>query len=158
MIQEGVTTPVEYLVVDTNSNPVAFSRFAFLVGANTPEDLVAASLEPFSLYLYLDQGALRMALAVTIRPEVGANFPTNKTILPQALKRFFYPQEYATRDLSTLVFSQSSYKGQTISYTNIDEPANYSFDMINQEGILTLANSKNTLRAVIDKRLLVPEQ
>lgn len=158
MKTEGVTVPVEYLVVDGNSNPVAFARFAFLIGADTPSDLVEASLEPFSLYLFLDQGQLRTALAVTLGPETGPNFPANKTVLPESLKKFFYPEEYSTVNFSTLSFSESNYKNTRISYANIDAQKNLSFDITHQEGILTLANSKEALRAVIDKRLLIPEE
>lgn len=158
MIAEGITTPVEYLVVDSNNNPVAFSRFALLVGAANPNDLVTASLEPFSLYLVLDQGMLRMALAIALRPEVGANFLADKSVLPQTLKMFFYPAQYAQNDFSNMKFSESSYQGNSIFYANVDESTNYSIDMMQQEGILTVANSKNALRAVIDKRLLVPEK
>ncbi len=152
MISEGITVPVEYLVVDTNNNPVAFSRFAFLVGADTPKDLTEASLEPFSLYIFLDQGKPRIALAVTLKAETPASFPANKSVLPESMKKFLYPEEYAGINIKSLSFAQTSYKGSAISYINIDIPKNFAFDMTSQEGILTFANSKNTLRAVIDKR------
>lgn len=158
MKAEGVAVPVEYLVVDTNSNPVAFARFAFLIGADTPNDLVKAALEPFSLYLFLDQGELRIALAIPLTPETSPNFPSNKSVLPESLKKFFYSEEYGTFNFSSLSFSQVNYKNSTIWYTNLDVAKNLSLDMVMQEGILTVANSKATLRAVIDKRLLVPEQ
>lgn len=156
MQAEGITVPVEYLVLDSNGNPVAFSRFALLIGANTPADLVDASLEPFSLYLYIDKGALRTALAITLKAETGANFPTDKKVLPKSLRGFFYPAEYASANFDSLTFGQSSYQNNSISYTNVDEANNFSFDMSTQEGVLTVANSKDTIRAVIDKRLLVP--
>lgn len=158
MKAEGVTTPVEYLVQDKNANPVAFSRFAILINGDTPRDLVEASLEPFSLYLYQDKGSLRMALAVTLRPGIGTNFPANKGVLPESLKNFFYPEEYQANTYLNTVFSQSSYQGNIISYTNIDEPKNFSFDLSSSEGILTLANSKDMMRAVIDKRNIPVDQ
>lgn len=158
MVAEGVTTPVEYLVVDKNNNPVAFSRFALLIGAETPNDLVAASLEPFSLYLFVDQGAPRMALAITLKAETSSSFPANKTVLSQSLKKFFYPSEYQATDLSTFPFAQTTHKNNTIHYTNVDEAKNLSLDMTTEEGTLTVANSKNTLRAVIDKRIVIPNE
>jgi hypothetical protein len=154
----NITTATEYLVLDSNANPVAFSRFALLIGANTPSDLVDASLEPFSLYLYLDQGVLRMAMAVTLKSETPATFPANKNVLPESLRKFFYPAEYATTDFTKLTFGQGTYQNNTVFYTNIDEAKNFSFDMSSQEGTLTIANSKNALRAVIDKRTLVPTE
>lgn len=154
----GIGSPAEYLVIDKNGNPVAFSRFALLVGANTPADLINASLEPFSLYLYLDQGALRLALAVTLKAETAPNFPNNKIAVAESVKKFFYPTEYQGMDLKTFTFKESTYKNTSIFYINLEEAKNYSLDMTSQEGIFTIANSKNALRAVIDKRLLVPEQ
>lgn len=154
MSSQGITTPIEYLVVDTNNNPVAFSRFAIFIGADNPKDLVEASLEPFSLYLVLDNAALRMALAIPLKAEIGANFPENKAILAESLKKFFYPEPQKSSSLQNVTFNQSSYKNNVIFYTNIDEAGNISFDVTSQEGILTVANSKNALRAVIDKRAL----
>ena len=158
MRTEGVTTPVEYLVVDANNNPVAFSRFALLIGVDTSAELVNASLEPFSLYLVLDQGALRMALAVTLKAETAATFPANKGMVAESMKKFFYPEEYAGIRFADTVFSESVYKNTTIFYSNIDIARNFSFDLTKQEGILTFANSKGALRSVIDKRALIPEE
>lgn len=154
MMSQNITIPVEYLAVDMNNNPVAFSRFAFLIGADNPNTLVEASLEPFSLYLFMDNGSLRLALAIPLKENIGASFPTDKSVLPESLKKFFYPEPFSGNSFANTVFSQSSYKDNAISYTNIDESKNISLDMTLQEGILTVANSKNTLRAVIDKRTL----
>lgn len=154
MTSQNIITPVEYLAVDMNNNPVAFSRFAFLIGADNPNTLVEASLEPFSLYLFMDNGSLRLALAIPLKENIGANFPTDKSVLPESLKKFFYPEPFNGNSFTNTTFSKSNYKDNTIYYTNIDESKNISLDMTLQEGILTVANSKNALRAVIDKRTL----
>lgn len=152
IVAQGITTPVEYLVVDMNNNPVAFSRFSFLLGVTSPNPVVDASLEPFSLYLYNDQGALHIALAVTLAEGQEDQFTSNPALVAESFKNFLYPDGLSGNSFTNQSFQQSSYKENTISYINIDQQKNFSFDMTVQEGILTFANSKNTIRVVIDKR------
>jgi hypothetical protein len=152
MIQDGVTTPQELLVTDTNSNPIAFSRFIVLFGGDAKSALAVGAGESFSLYLFVDGGKVRTALATSIKPEYSDSLVAHPADVLTSVKTIFFetPLVYAVTDKQE--FSSSQYDGTAIQYTNIDATQGFSFDMAHVESSLVMANSKNTLRAVLDSR------
>jgi hypothetical protein len=152
MISEGTTSPREFLVTDTNSNPIAFSRFLLLFGGDPKSSLAVGAGESFSLYLFVDEGVIRTALATSVKPESMDSFVANPSSVLASVKTIFFetPLVYAIADKQ--VFSSSQYNTTAIQYTNIDSTQGFSFDVARVESSLVMANSKNTLRAVLDAR------
>jgi hypothetical protein len=152
MASEGITEPVEYLVTDQNNNKVAFSRFALLIQAGTPNDIVNASAEPFSLYLYRDGEALRVGMAVSLKEGTAPNFPTSDGVLPESMRWLLYPQTLAKNFSLGNGFQESLHHDTPVRYINVDAPSGLSFDFTRQQDQLIFANSKNALRAILDKQ------
>jgi hypothetical protein len=150
--EEEVTVPVEYLVTDLNNNPVAFSRFALLANANVPDVLVNASREPFSLYLFQEAGALKLALAVALDEGAQSSLEPQVSEVAQSLKNFLLPEAERGALPAALSFNQADYNNQKVYYYNVSEASELSFDITFEDEYIVIANSKSMLRAVFDKR------
>jgi hypothetical protein len=149
---EGITVPVEYLVTDLNNNPVAFSRFALLTNANVPDTLVNASKEPFSVYLFEEEGSLQVALAVALDEIKSTGLENQVNELAQSLKGLLLAEAEQVALPSALTFNQADYNNQKIYYYNLTVQSGTSFDITFEEQHVIIANNKDLLRAVFDKR------
>jgi hypothetical protein len=67
ILRANITQPVEFVIADQNSNPIALSRFAFLSGLALDPTLLSTFDEPFTIYLYNDAGSIRRALVAYVK-------------------------------------------------------------------------------------------
>lgn len=143
--------PITFLVRDQNYNPLAFSRFAYLLGLDLDPALLNTLDEDFALYFYMDGERPRMGLQVTIRDQVTftAALKTAETTLPKVFEPFFLDKTTAPK--TKLAFQSGLYQEQPLRYVNIDAPMNLSIDYALRNGQWLVGTSKNTLRALLDR-------
>lgn len=149
-----MTKPVEFLLTDKNNNPIAFSRFAYLMGLPLPEELIASLGEPFSIFLYNTGGKVRIGLSFA--PFAPADNGTvqelvtkNEASLPFLFRTFLF-QGLTVPAKAT--FRSGVYNTETVRYANIDAGESISFDYVMRDRQWIIGTSKDTLRAIIDKK------
>ncbi len=150
--QEALRQPIEFLVRDQNYNPLAFSRFAYLLGLTLPADLLTTLDEPFSLYFYLDQDRPRMGLAVTIRDKAAFQqmITTTEALLPKIFEPLYLDKTTAPK--TDLAFRSGLYREQLVRFVNIDAAMNLTFDYAVREQLWIIGTSQATLRALLDRQ------
>ncbi|MDO8644206.1 MAG: hypothetical protein Q7S00_04470, partial [bacterium] len=67
LVEGNVAEPIEFTITDTNNNPLAFSRFVYLLGLSLPQALLAEIEESFSLYLSAQDGRAVVGLELTLK-------------------------------------------------------------------------------------------
>ena len=151
LMQAEIAAPVEFLLTDKNNNPLAFSRLAYLEKIALPADLLSALDEPFSVFLYSDQGMIRIGLMLTLKDAAsgGALIKNNEATLPLSFQNLFYGNVVAPRKA---VFRTGVYGAQAIRYVNIVLDKNISFDYVLEEKQWLIGNSKDTVRVLLDKK------
>lgn len=149
-----MTKPVEFLLTDKNNNPIAFSRFVYLMGLPLPEDLIASLGESFSIFLYNTDGKVRIGLSFA--PFAPADNGTvqelvtkNEASLPFLFRTFLFQGLTVP---AKVVFRSGVYNAETVRYANIDAGQSISFDYVLQDKEWIIGTSKDTLRAIIDKK------
>lgn len=147
-----VTAPVEFLVTDKNNNPIAFSRLAYLMGLSFDPSLLMLLDEPFSLFLYQDASVTHIGISLTLKEpsiEGVAAIEEQEEKLPQAFQNLFYDDLVAPQKID---FRSGVYNGETVRYVNIDTEKNLSFDYTFRGNKWLIGTSKDTLRAILDKK------
>lgn len=147
-----IGTPVEFFITDQTNTPIAFSRFVVLVGLKLPENVVGMTEERFSLFLYDDQGRIRVGLRVSLRGNTAAVETLKKAEagFPVIFQNLFL--ESKTVPQKKYVFKESLHSGLKIRYANISEAESISIDYSLDGNDWFLGTSKNTLRAILDAR------
>ncbi len=146
--QSNIGTPVEFLLTDKNNNPLAFSRFAYLMNLDLKPDFLATIGESFSLFLYNDQGKITLGLGLTITTD-GVAYLSKDGFLPYAFRNIFFDALNVPKDAS---FRSGVYNTQPVRFVNIDAAQNTSFDYAIRDKNWFIGTSKDTLRAILDKR------
>lgn len=151
--QDNLRQPIEFLVRDQNYNPLAFSRFAYLLGLNFPPEFVNALDESFSIFFFLDGAEPRIGIQVTIKEKEAFTtaLSTAEGTLPKILEPFFLDKTTAPK--TGLVFRSGVYQEQPVRYTNIDQVMNLSIDYAVRENIWLMGTSQNTLRTLLDREM-----
>lgn len=150
IIEANMGQPVEFLLTDKNNNPIAFSRFVYLMNIPFGEDLVASFDEPFSIFLYNDAGKIRLGLSLTFTDPVKSQklVMTKEKTLPYLLRTVLFRESTVSRES---IFRSGVYKDQAVRFVNIDTALNISFDYAFREKHWFIGTSKDTLRAILDK-------
>ncbi len=145
----GIVQPVEFLLTDKNNNPVAFSRVAYLMNIDLSQPFLASLAESFSLYLYNDQGAMRLGLALSFGTVDGPTLfaKEREGAFPYAFRSFLYQGMTVPREVS---FRSGAYRDQAVRFVNIDETTQTSFDYALRGTTWLIGTSKETLRALLD--------
>lgn len=145
----GIVQPVEFLLTDKNNNPVAFSRVAYLMNIDLSQSFLASLAESFSLYLYNDQGTMRLGLALSFGTVDGPTLfaKEREGAFPYAFRSFLYQGMTVPREVS---FRSGAYRDQTVRFVNIDETTQTSFDYALRGTTWLIGTSKETLRALLD--------
>lgn len=148
----NVTQPVEFLITDTNNNPVAFSRFAYLMQFGLSTDLLALLDERFSVFAYIDNGHLRLGLSLTMKDQVAvaAQIAKEESSLPSSFRPLILLDGSVASVSSSSVFRSGSYNSEAVRFTNIDAKQGLSFDYCVRGNSWFIGTSKDTLRAVLD--------
>lgn len=149
--QDNLRQPVEFLVRDQKYNPLAFSRFAYLLGLNLPPEFLNTLDESFSLFFFLDGTEPRMGVRVTIKEKetFTSTLTTLESSLPKALEPFFLDKTTAPK--SGLTFRSGVYQEQPVRFVNVDTAMNLSVDYAVRGNEWLIGTSQNTLRALLDR-------
>lgn len=148
--EADIREPIEFLITDQNNNPLAFSRFAFLLKLELDSDVLALIDEKFSFYIYNDAGRPRFGLVLTLKNVQAAAALIEKTesALPYALRTFILEPNVIVG--KQLLFRSTGYDQFLVRFANIDSDQNISLDYSLYGGQLFIGMSKNTLRAILD--------
>ena len=146
----GISVPVEFFVTDHNNNPLAFSRFAFLLNLELDANFLALIQEAFSLYAYNDDGRVRFGLALRFKNMEAATdlLAKTETDMPYALRALILEPGVTVAKKS--VFRSAPYNRFAVRFANIDGNQNISLDYALDNNRLFLGTSKNTLRVLLD--------
>lgn len=150
-VQDSVlATPVEFLVVDLENNPVAFEVFAKKLGLTLSPETFGALDGGFSLFIYNDQSDMRLGLSVNSKNDAGLKTALAKEekTLAQKLQPLLIPTGYK---FNSAIFSQGNYNGTTIKYLNASDATNLSIDYAISDKQLLIGTSKATIRAILDR-------
>ncbi|MBP7811366.1 MAG: hypothetical protein KA054_00790 [Candidatus Moranbacteria bacterium] len=145
-----ISTPIEFFVTDQTNTPIAFSRFIVLIGLRLPENVVSMTDESFSLFLYDDQGRIRVGLRVSLKGDTAALETLKKAEVgfPVIFQDLFLESKMVPQ--KKYVFKESLHDGVKIRYVNIAETEALSIDYALDGNSWFLGTSKNVLRAVLD--------
>lgn len=151
IVEASMKQPVEFLLTDKNNNPLAFSRFAYLMNIDFSEETLASFGESFSLFLYNDAGIVKTGLVLTFAdPSKSENvIKTKERSLPFSFRTVLFQDFAVPREV---VFRSGIYKEQAVRFVNIDTAKNISFDYAFYKDRLFIGTSKDTLRAILDKQ------
>lgn len=143
--------PVEFLLRDGNNNPIAFSRFSYLMRLGIKEEVLALFGEPFSIYFVPQGEEIRMTFALEVK---------DKELLESSLKQeeekipgWFGPLLYKAEGVSVpaaVSFRSGTYGALATRFAIVDEARQYSFDYAFLEGKWVFGTSKDSFRATID--------
>lgn len=151
VLNDHPDVPDEFLIKDQNFNPLAFSRFAYLLGLALPESVLSTLDEGFSLYVFIDNGQARFGLTVNTKDVTLAKaaLVKSETGLGADLEPIFTGT--GVRSPKTISFHNSTYNGVAIRYNNVDLTDNVSVDYAFKGTQWVIGTSKATLRAIVDR-------
>ena len=142
--------PYEFIIVDSNNNPISFSNFASAAKMTLNPTLISALSNTFSIFLYNDNQTIKAGITIEIRDK---NLVTTelekqeKTFIP-SLTPLFLGEKAETLTGS---FGASTYNNIAVKYLNVNAAKNLSIDYAILNSQLAIGTSKNTLRGIIDK-------
>lgn len=150
IIAADIREPIEFLITDQNNNPLAFSRFVFLLKLELDSDVLALIDEKFSLYAYNDAGRPRFGLVLTFKnaQDAASLIERTEVSLPYALQALILEPNISVG--KRLTFRSTGYDQFLVRFANIDSDQNISLDYSLYGSQLFIGTSKNTLRAILD--------
>lgn len=143
--------PVEFLLRDGNNNPIAFSRFSYLMKLGIPEDVLAAVNESFSIYFVPEGSDLRMSLVVDVRDArtFSETLKREEAVVPMWFRQFFYGPA-GVEVPSSIEFRSGTYGALETRFAVIYPEKGYSFDYIILGDQWVMGTSKDSFRATVD--------
>jgi hypothetical protein len=149
----SVSDPIEFIVTDQNNNPLAFSRFAYLLKLALPEELLNQLEENFSLYLASQAGAPAYGLKLTLRdPGTAAALITrHETTLPKAFEPLLYNGRIAIPAQTSFTPSPMKAGTAVVRYHNYSLEPNVSFDYSVMGNLWYIGTSKDMFRALLEQ-------
>lgn len=146
----NITQPIEFLVTDQNNNPLAFSRFAFLLKLDPASGVVALVNEAFSLYIYNDASRMHLGIGLTFKDALAAAsaIAERETSLPDVFQALILESDIPVSKVTP--FHSGDYNQFTVRFANVNEGRNVSFDYTFYGNQWFIGTSKNTLRAILD--------
>lgn len=148
VINSGATSPIEFVVVDAQNNPIGFSDFAKITGINLPANILENLSKDFSLFIINDSSVPGIALAITAidTAELKINLLQDEPMLSSQLGAILL-SEY---EPSTAPFGDHIYQGQAVRYQNLISPKKLAVDYAVTETKLLFATTKITIESLID--------
>lgn len=144
--------PVEFLIRDANNNPIAFSRFAYLLGLSIPQETLSLIDEPFSVYFAPGNGTgVRMAILLETKDYAGVMdaVASGESLLPSWFSGVLYPGGVTVP--ATVEFRSGLYGTVSTRFASVDDVSGYSFDYAFFEKRWVIGTSKDSFRAVLAK-------
>jgi len=147
--ESGLTTPLEFLIVDLKNNPVGFEVFAKKLGLTFSTTVLSDLGSEFSLFIYNDQSDMRLGLTINAKNDIKlkTDLVTEEKTLAANLKPIFIPAEYK---FDSTTFGAGSYNEVSIKYSNASIAKNLSLDYAITNKQLIIGTSKMTTRTIID--------
>ncbi|NTW15485.1 MAG: hypothetical protein HGA38_03885 [Candidatus Moranbacteria bacterium] len=149
--------PVEFLVRDTDNNPIAFSRFAYLLGLKVPETVLSDLDESFSVYMIPEAGGVRRALALSVKDKEAmrnillSEAPETESAMPSAFAPVLYTAD--TNVPSQAAFRDGSFGASKTRFAIISSDSDLSFDYMLLGDRLVVGTSKDSFRAVLGRAI-----
>ncbi len=149
--RDQLTGAIEFLVRDQKLNPLALSRFAYLAGIALPGDLLGTLDEPFSLYIFIDNGRPRVVLLAYMKDQAAftTELQKNEKNLASALEPLFL--DVTTAPKSAVSFKGGAYLEQPVRFANVDVSLGLSIDYAVRGRQWIIGTSKESLHSVLDK-------
>jgi len=150
------TSPVEFLIRDMNNNPIAFSRFAHLLGLKLPSEILSNVNESFSISFVPDGPVVRRAIVINTKDSSNLQSAAQKyeTSLPALFGALLYGKNFTIP--ATPIFHDGTFGALKTRYAIIDSDIGSSLDHIIVENAWVVGTSKDSFRAVLGK--IVQEQ
>jgi hypothetical protein len=148
-----LTAPVEFIVTDQQNNPLTFTDFATSFGLKFSSLVMSSLADNFSLYIYNDQGNIRLGLAVDSKNDVStkARMFNEEPNLVSEISPLFLDTSFTAP--KTVSFNSSNYANTQIYYLNLatmqNQPLSIDYTIFNKK--LIIGTSKMTLRSILDK-------
>lgn len=144
-----IDTPVEFLITDKNNTPVAFARFATLLGMSFPQAVMDQIDESFSLYLYSDGRVARVGLALSVKNKdlLSKAVTSGESAIPFALQALYL--DPSVTKITTPVFKSGTYKSYSTRYFNIAS-SGLSNDYTFTDKHWVIGTSANVFRKILD--------
>lgn len=146
---EAPLFPVEFLIRDANNNPVAFARFAYLLGMRVPEETLSVFDEGFSLFFVPDTAGMNRVLVVDTREgsDVMGAMRSGESSAVSWFASALYGKPVSVSDSGPFV--SGSFGTLETRYLNIDIEHDVSFDYAVYGNAFIVGSSKNAFRAVL---------
>ncbi len=116
-----INTAVEFFITDKSNNPIAFTRFATLMGITFPQEVLDEIEESFSVYLYSDNRIPRVGLSLSVKNKDALQSVVKKdeSAIPFALQSLYL--DPSVTKITTGTFREGIYKTYDTRYFNIDD-------------------------------------
>lgn len=150
VMASGAQIPVEFIILDSQNNPIGFSDFAKMAGLTLSEKITSLLEKDFSLFFFNDTNNIGFALNLKTTDPVllKSQLAQEETFLYQELD-ILLPYSKFTPPSSP--FQSTTYKNHEIRYINLISPQNLSIDYTLQETRLIIATTKLTMESLLDK-------
>jgi len=149
---EKPNTPVEFMVVDDQNNPIAFKDFILKYGISLPADIADKLKDSFSLFIYLEENQPHIGLAIDSNDLIGTDLKEALAKNEPDMIKVVEPIYLSNLPIASSAdpFNTSYYGGAEIRFKNIESTNGLSLDYTIFRDKLTIGTSKMTLRSVID--------
>lgn len=143
----------EFMVVDSNNNPVTLPVFATAAELTLSQKIITALGNDFTLFVYNDNESIRLGFSTSIqnKDSLIKEMQLQENTLSRDVAFMFLD---SVPEITTGAFKDGSYNNYKTRYFNMNTQATFSVDYAVTDSKLIIGTSKNTLRAVIDKQLL----
>ncbi len=149
--KEGVTGPVEFIVVDKENNPIGFSIFSKKIGLVFSKNILTALKDTFSLFVYKDGDNYRLGISLDYKEDVNLKslMLLEEPRLLTGLKPLFLDTPYAPIKLKR--FSNNTYKNLPVRYLNIISPEYLSIDYAISPKTILIGTTRLTTKMIVDR-------
>lgn len=143
--------PIEFLVTDSQNNPVSFETFTGLMDIKLSDSVKSHLGKNFNLFIFNDGGKNRLGIAVDTLDPTGNDLKQalleNENDLPRNIESLFLSPQYT---IEPKPFGTSYFGGAEIRYFNVISPEELSTDYTIFRNKLIIGTTKMTLRSIID--------
>jgi hypothetical protein len=151
----GMTTsdPIEFVITDKNNNPLAFSRFAHLLGLTLPPEMVSLVDERFTVFMTKEADSARFGVAFNLSEngKMAEAVTSNEAKLPTFLKPLLY--FYGVDVPSDVSFRSGKYGTLDTRFAVVDGGKGISMDYGFLPKKLIIGTSKESFQGMLGKLL-----
>lgn len=149
------TTPIEFIVTNSNNAPIPFSQFASKIEVSLSSEVQSYLGDDFNLYVYGENHQPHLGLIIDMKNSIDAvklkdAMLKEEPTLEEKIQPLFLTSSL-NQSLSGKKFSTSAYKGAAVRYINIKSPDELSVDYSIFRNKLVFATTKNAAFSLIDK-------